>query len=124
MFKIIVAIAAIVTPLSMSQAQNMPLNQFLARANALEKKGAMAVFSSDMRLMKKEMSASAEYLRAERLAMQAARTKPAYCPPAKQSMNTVEILTHFRAIPAAQRNLMRTKDAFRSLLAKKYPCTT
>ena len=124
MFKIIIAIAAIVTPLSMSQAQNMPLDQFLAKATAVEKKGAMAVFSSDVRLLKKEMAASAEYLRTERLATQSGGRKPAYCPPAKQSLNNVEILTHFRAIPAAQRNVMRTKDAFRSLLAKKYPCTT
>ena len=43
------------------------------------------------------MSASAEYLRTERRAAQASGRKPAYCPPEKQSVNNVEILTHFRA---------------------------
>ena len=31
-------------PISAAAAQNMPLSQFLTKADALEKKGAMAVF--------------------------------------------------------------------------------
>lgn len=106
-----------------AQAQNMPLNQFLVKAAALEKKGAMALFSGDMRRLKKEMQVSAKELRTERLAAKAAGKKPAFCPPEKPTaLGISEILTHFRAIPPAQRDRMRTKDAVRSLLATKYPC--
>jgi hypothetical protein len=121
--KLALVLFASLAPISVVQAQNMPLSQFLTKANALEKKGAMALFSGDMGLLKKEMAASAKALRAERLAAQQAGRKPAFCPPEKQTgMAVTEILSHFRAIPAAQRDRMRTKDGFRSLLATKYPC--
>ena len=110
-------------PISAAAAQNMPLSQFLTKADALEKKGAMAVFSSDMGLLKREVRGSAGALRSERVAAQRAGGKPAYCPPEKQSGVSVrEILGHFRSIPADRRTRMTTRDAFRSLLAKKYPC--
>jgi hypothetical protein len=101
----------------------MPLNQFLEKASALEKKGVMAVFSADAKQLKNEMAGSAKEMKAERLRAQAQGKNPAYCPPAKQAgLNNVEIISHFRAIPPAQRNRMTTKDGFRSLLANKYPC--
>lgn len=118
-----IVILLAVLPVTAANAQAMPLSQFLAKATALEKKGAMALFSSDMKLLKKEMAASAKELRAERLAARAAGKKPAFCPPENQSgLAVAEILGHFRSIPAAQRDRMRTKDGFRSLMARKYPC--
>jgi len=118
---IVVLFAAL--PLTAAQAQNMPLAQFLDKATKLEKKGAMALLSSDFGRLKKEMQASAGALRQERLAAQQAGRQPAYCPPAKQGgVGVQEILGHFRSIPAAQRARMTTKDGFRSLLARKYPC--
>lgn len=116
------AFVALISATSLS-AQNMPLNQFLSKATALEKKGAMALFSSDMGLLKKEMAEAAKQLRAERLADQKAGRKPAYCPPEKQGgLGVEEILGHLRSIPEAQRAKMTSKDGFRSLLARKYPC--
>jgi len=118
-FVLLIALA----PVTAANAQNMPLNQFLAKATALEKKGPMALFSSDMGLLKKEMQASGKELRAERLAAKAAGRAPAFCPPEKGvEMDAKEILSHFRSIPQAQRNRMRVKDAFRSLMVRKYPC--
>lgn len=123
MKKLAVALLLAVVPMSGAYAQNMPLSQFLERATALEKKGAMALFSSDMKRLKKEMQTSAKELRAERLAAQRTGKKPAFCPPEKQSGLAVgEILGHFRSIPAAERNRMTSKDGFRSLMVKKYPC--
>ena len=123
MLKATVFLVATFAFCSTANAQAMPLNQFLEKASALEKKGVMAVFSSDAKQLKSEMAGSAKGMRAERLQAQAQGKKPAYCPPAKQAgLNNVEILAHFRAIPAAQRSRMSTKDAFRSLLIKKYPC--
>lgn len=104
-------------------AQSMPLPTFLAKAAALEKKGAMALFSGDLKVLKREMEGSATALRGERLAATKAGKRPAYCPPAKRGpMSSDEILSHMRAIPAAQQSRMTTRDGFRSLMVRKYPC--
>jgi hypothetical protein len=105
-------------------AQSMPLPTFLAKADSLKKKGPLALFSGDLKLLKKEMQESAKLLRAERLAGAKAGKKPAYCPPEKGggALEADEILSHLNTIPAAQRARMTTKDGFRSLLVKKFPC--
>lgn len=101
----------------------MPLNQFLNKAAALEKKGPLALLSSDLGRLKAEMQNSGKELRAERLAAKAAGKKPTFCPPEDgASVNSNELLSHFRSIPQAQRDRMRTKDAFRSFMTRKYPC--
>ena len=93
-----------------------------AKADALKKKGMMALMSSDYKLLKKEIETHSSTLRAERLAAERAGRKPAYCPPAKQSLTTGEILAAFRSIPVAQRPRVQVKDALRALMARKYPC--
>lgn len=120
---IALALALLAIPLSAVQAQTMALPQFLAKATALEKKGAMAIFSGDLKLLQREIAASAGALRAERLAAVKAGGKAAYCPPAKGgSIGAKELLTHFRAIPAAQRNGMQVRDGMRSFMIAKFPC--
>ena len=123
MRKITLTLLLALAPATAANAQNMPLNQFLAKATALEKKGPMALFSSDLGRLKKEIENSAKQLRAERLAAKAAGRPQAFCPPEKGgSMNSNEILSHFRSIPPAQRDRMRTRDGMRSLMVRKYPC--
>jgi hypothetical protein len=83
----------------------------------------MALFSGDLKLLKSEITGSAGALRSERLATQKAGRKPAYCPPGKGgSINSKELLAHFRAIPAAQRERMQVRDAMRSFMVHKFPC--
>lgn len=116
------AVAALVTVAPLTALQAMPVSEFLTKANALEKRGAMAIFSSDLKLLKKEITDAAGQLRAERAAAQRAGRKPAYCPPAaKGSLDSKEILAHFRAIPPARRG-MPVRDGLRSLFVRKYPC--
>ncbi|HWH23213.1 MAG TPA: hypothetical protein VNT25_08020 [Allosphingosinicella sp.] len=123
MRKTCLALLFAAVPLGAVSAQNMPLPQFLDKAAALEKKGALALFSGDLKRLKKEVETSASLLRQERLAAKAAGRKPAYCPPEKGSgLGSNEILAHFRSIPPAQRAQMRTIDGFRSLLVRKFPC--
>jgi hypothetical protein len=106
-----------------AHAQSMGLSQFMVKAEALEKKGALALFSSDMGLLKKEVTAAADLVRKERLAAKNAGRKQAYCPPeGAGSLNAKELLAHFRSIPSAQRERMQVRDGLRSLLARKYPC--
>lgn len=103
-------------------AQTMPLETFFSKAEALDRKGPLALLSSDYKLLKREMQASAAQLKRERQAASKAGQRPAYCPPARSSLSSEEILVHFRAIPPATRARMTVKDGFRSLMMKKHPC--
>ena len=121
MLKLAFGLLVVATPVAALQAQNMPVATFLAKADALKKKGPMALFSGDIGLLKKEIQNSAKNLRKEQLAAQKAGKKPALCMPAKASLNSNELLAHFNSIPAAQRN-MTVQAGFASLMRKKYPC--
>jgi hypothetical protein len=118
--KLLAAAALAILPLGAAQA--MDVATFLAKADALEKKGMLALMSSDYKLLKGEVQAQAEALHAERTAAAKAGRKPAYCPPARQSLNAKELLTAFRSIPVQQRPRVQVKDALRSLMTRKYPC--
>ncbi len=118
--KLLAAASLAILPLGAAQA--MDVATFLVKADALEKKGMLALMSSDYKLLTREIQTQGASLRAERLAAQKAGRKPAYCPPAKQSLTTREVLTAFRSIPAAQRPRVQVKDALRALMARKYPC--
>jgi hypothetical protein len=118
--KLLAAIVLAFVPVAAARA--MDVATFLAKADALQKKGMMALMSSDYKLLKNEIVVQSQLLRAERLAAQAAGRKPAYCPPAKTGLKSDEILAAFRSIPAAARPRIDVKDALRALLARKYPC--
>jgi hypothetical protein len=120
--KIKLLATALLAVVPLGAAHAMDVATFLARADALQKKGMMALMSSDYKLLKKEIVDQSNVLRAERLAAERARRKPAYCPPAKSGLNSDEILVAFRSIPAAQRPGIQVKDALRALLARKFPC--
>ena len=120
MRKILVILALVLVPVTALHA--MTVSTFLQKADALEKRGVTALFSSDLRLLKREIRSAGESLRAERLAAQRAGRPAAYCPPERQSLNSDELLAHFRAIPDAQRGRMEVRDALRSLMVRKYPC--
>jgi len=103
-------------------AQSMPVSTFLAKAEALQKKGPLALLSSDIGVLKREVGAAIVSLRSERLAAAAAGHKPAYCPPGKSSMSSNELLAAMRAIPAADRPKTDVRFALKAMLIKKYPC--
>ncbi|MFL6845755.1 MAG: hypothetical protein ACJ8ER_12835 [Allosphingosinicella sp.] len=118
--KLLAAALLAVAPLGAAQA--MDVATFLAKADALEKKGMMALFSSDYKALKAQIEADSQILRNERLAAERAHKRAAYCPPAKPSLSSNEVLAAFRSIPPAQRARTDSKDALRALLAHKYPC--
>lgn len=119
MRKALFAFLLVATPLAAASA--MPVSEFLAKAEALQKKGAMAMFSRDLRVIMNEGKASSAALRAERLAAVKAGRKPGYCPPAKQSMTSTEVMKHMQSIPPARRS-MSFKAALGEMLARKWPC--
>lgn len=115
--------AALLAAVPLSAAEAMNVAEFLQKADALQAKGMMALFSSDYKLLKAEITGATDALRKERLAAKAAGRPQAYCPPpANVSLTSNEILAAFRTIPAARRPRVEVKDAMRALLARKYPC--
>jgi hypothetical protein len=121
MRKVAVALLLAAIPMTGAQAQSMPVATFLAKADALQKKGAMALFSGDIGKLKAEVQNSGKALRAEEEAARKVGRAPATCMPPKAAVNSEELLAHFRSIPPAQRG-MPVKTAFAGLVAKKYPC--
>jgi hypothetical protein len=115
-------LGAFLLALPLAGAAAMPVSAFLQKADALEKKGMMALFSSDYKLLKGEIEADSQQLKSQRLAAKAAGRPQAYCPPTKAGLGSSEILAAFRTIPPAQRDRVQVKDALRALLARKYPC--
>ena len=103
-------------------AMAMPATTFLAKADALMAKGPLALFSSDVGLLKQEATQAGTQLKAERLALLAQHRPTAYCPPAKSGIGSDELLASLRRIPAPELARMQFKDAFRHILTQKYPC--
>jgi hypothetical protein len=117
----VLALVLIAAPFSGLQAQAMPLSEFLAKADALEKKGPLALFSKDTKVLKAQMQNSFHSIEADERAARKAGRKPATCLPAKAGLGSNEIMRHFRGIPPAQRG-MSVKAAFYNMMAKRYPC--
>ena len=109
-------------PVAAANAQSMPVSVFLTKADALQKKGPLALMSSDLGLLKREVGAAGKSLSDERLALIAAGRKPPYCPPAKGGLNSDELLAEMRTIPAEARPRTNVRAALKALMVKKYPC--
>ena len=101
----------------------MPVSTFLTKADALQKKGAMAVFSKDLKLLMNQVKTDAGDLKAANQAAVAAGKPKAYCTPGKGvKLTNRDILEAMRAVPPAQRSATSTRDALRSYFAKRFPC--
>ena len=103
-------------------ASAMPAATFLAKADALLAKGPLALFSSDVGLLKTEAGRAGAELKAERLALLAQHRPTAYCPPAKSAMSSDDLLAGLHHIPRPELARMEFKDAFKRVLVQKYPC--
>lgn len=120
MKKFLLAACLVVVPVSAVHA--MTVSVFLQKADALKRRGPLALLSSDMGLLKNEVRTAGAALKTEREAATRAGRQPAFCPPGPVSLNANEVLTAFRAIPAAQQPRMEVRDALRRYLARRYPC--
>lgn len=122
------AAAAIATLALMSaapaSAAGMTVDQFLAKAEPLAKRGMVAMMmSADAKLLGKEIGGAAQALRADQdAAVRAGRMPPACLPPkGKAKLDTGELLTYLRSIPPAQRS-MPFRASFYAFSKRKYPC--
>lgn len=116
--------ALLLAAIPLTGASAMPVSTFLAKADALQKKGPLALFSSDLKLLTKQVKADAGALRTERLAAKAAGRPQAFCPPEGGiKLTDRDILDAMKQVPPAQRARTDTKAALKVYLAKRNPCT-
>ena len=114
---------ALLAAAPLAAAGAMPVSTFLEKATALQKKGPLALFSGDVKLLMNQVKADAGQLRAERVAAEAAKRPAAFCPPAGGvKLSDKEVMQAMQAVPAAQRPRTSTKDALRVHMAARYPC--
>jgi hypothetical protein len=101
-------------------AQAMTVAEFLGKAEKLQARGMMAMFSSDIGLLKAEIKGASVAYRAD----VAAGKPPQSCPPALGTVKTSsdELLAAFRAVPAAERTRLSVRAAFSNYMAKRFPC--
>ena len=112
---------AVATP---AMAQSMNAEVFHKRAQALKKKGALALFSrGEIKKLMKEVQVAAGAARERRLAAIKAGQPPRYCPTeAKGSMGSSELMERLAAIPPAERVRIDMTEAMTRILASKFPC--
>jgi len=103
-------------------AHAMSVAVFLQKAEALKKKGPLALLSGDMGLLKTEVRTAAAALKTERDAARQAGRQPAFCPPGQITLNANEVMAAMQAVPAAQRGRTEVRDALRQHMARRYPC--
>jgi hypothetical protein len=116
----IIAVLTLTAP-ALAAAGDMSVAAFLAKAEALEKKGAMAMFSSDLKLLRAEGSAAGAAYRA-RLDRERAAGKPSSCPPKGTKVDSDQLLAHLRTYPAATRPGITLRTAMADMFIKTYPC--
>jgi hypothetical protein len=122
MRKFLVVLALVGLAATAASAQSMPVSTFLAKADALQAQGPLAVASPDFSTLRLEVKAAAKSLREEQQAAVAAGRKPAFCQVEKGSIDSDELLAAMRAVPPAQRSTTEVKSVLKALKIKKYPC--
>jgi len=122
MKKYLAALAILALPAALYAAPgDMNVATFLAKADALEAKGPMALFSSDIGVLKAEGQAAGEAYR-NRLSAERAAGRPSSCPPKGTKVNSDELLAFLRTYPATVRPKVPMKQAIGDYFIKKYPC--
>ena len=99
----------------------MPVSVFMAKAEALRAQGAMALFSSDIGVLKAEVSGSAQAFR-QRVKVEAANGRPSACPPEHAALTSDDLIAQMGSYPANARARIPVSEAVADLLRKRYPC--
>jgi len=118
-----ILVAAFIGTSTAASAQTMNAETFFQRASALQRKGPLALFSSDVSQLMAEGKAAGQKSREQRQAAIAAGEKPRFCPPpGKVGIGSNEFMQRLGAIPAAQRRTIDMTEATTRILAAKFPC--
>jgi hypothetical protein len=111
---------ALASPL-LAAPGDMNVATFLGKADALKAKGAAALFSSDIGVLRAEGKAAGEAYRA-RLNAERATGKPSSCPPKGTKVNSDKLLAFLRTYPETVRPRVSMKQAMADYFIRNYPC--
>jgi hypothetical protein len=94
---------------------------FYKKATALEQQGAAAAISSDLQPVMNAVKSASAAVKAENEAAKK-RGKPLFCVPENNRMSSKQALNELRLLGPSKRKSMDVKQAFRTIMIKKYPC--
>ena len=116
--------AGLVVVPAVASAQSMNAQVFYQRATALQKKGALAIFSGgEIKALMNEGKAAGKKAREQRLAAVVAGQKPRFCPPDQPvKIGSDEFMARLSKIPQAERSRIDMTDATIRILTVKFPC--
>ena len=104
-------------------ASAMTVAVFIAKAESLKKKGPLALFSGDLKLLTNQIKSDGASIREERLAAERAGKHGAFCPPAAGvKLTDKDVMQAMQAVPAAERGRTTTRTAMRAFMARRFPC--
>lgn len=101
----------------------MSVATFLAKAEALQAKGFLALGSSDIKLLRGEADAAGKKYRASITADKRAGRAAHSCPPEKAAMNSKQLIAHLQTYPEAARPKTTITAAMFDVYKKHYPCS-
>jgi hypothetical protein len=111
-----IALACVAIPAA-SAPGDMKISTFLTKAD-----GVLALASSDIGLLKAEGKAAGDAYRARIKSDKAKNLPPHSCPPAKASINSDDLLAHFRSYNMIQRQQVSVRTGFVDMMLKRFPC--
>ena len=110
-------------PLLIAAAGDMSVATFLTKADALQRKGMLALMSSDLKLVVNEgKGAAAAYERNHKAAKARGEHHALGCPPKGTKYGQKDFMADMRAIPAAERGRTSVTQALTRGMARRFPC--
>ncbi|MDE2435945.1 MAG: hypothetical protein KGM49_06775 [Sphingomonadales bacterium] len=100
---------------------DMSVGTFLDRVAALKARGAMALFSSDVGMLRREATAAGQAYTA-RLATERAQHRPSSCPPQGARPSQDQWLSHLGTYSSAARASTNLRVAMADYFIKTWPC--
>ena len=95
----------------------------LERGVKAKKQGAMALFSSEAKQLRREVSAAIDAAKAQAERDRSAGRTPRFCLPAKGgSMGADELIRRVQAIPESDRRRIDSTEVMTRVFASKFPC--
>lgn len=120
-----VIVAAMLATPAQANAQDMTVDQFLVKAYALKSKGPLALFSSDLKVVRTEIKAVATSYRADLRAERTTGRAPHSCPPPEGSdaakIKPTDFLAELEKVPPSRRHISM-KTAFYQIMKRRWPC--
>lgn len=107
--------------LTAAPACAMDVATFIAKGEALKARGVLAMFSSDLKVVRAEAREASRLYQADKEARAKAGLPPISCPPEGAKLGAMEFFDELKKMPVAERG-MPMKDGMAWVSRRKFPC--